>query len=273
MSKKIATSQTAHVLGRNTRTSSTKDVGTLISLAETSCYNRKVTSEHRTWTFCENSGNPGTFRSKHSIEVLLAADPRVRPCDRALPYRAREVRNSHRRKKGSNLAAAIKNKSRQAVHFTPLTPWTKTRTRSTRLTNISSFTTTRYTLCTRKARRTTTSSLTKRSMAALSVSKRSQGVHPASHPQKGQSSNQSHKASDRGLVAHVPSKRTSVAALWKKTRSTSHARMIGKVTLLRETLCATEVPLTSPPKEKLKRQIQMFRRLVWSNSHCDPLVR
>ena len=59
----------------------------------------------------------GAFGSQISAEFLLAADSRTRQCERGLPYRARDVRNSHQSWTSSSFHA-------------PSTPWTnKTRTR------------------------------------------------------------------------------------------------------------------------------------------------
>ena len=46
-----------------------------------------------------HQGNSGALGSQNSAEVLLAIDPRTRLCERALSYRAREVRNSHQSRK------------------------------------------------------------------------------------------------------------------------------------------------------------------------------
>ena len=98
-------------------------------------------------------------RSKTSTEFLFAANPQVRPCERAPPYRLREVRTS--KKEGSCQAASIKIKVDSQFISRSSTLWTATRTRSTRLTNTSSLSTAQSTLWTWMARRRRSSSSTK----------------------------------------------------------------------------------------------------------------
>ena len=56
-------------------------------------------------------------RSKKSTEFLFAADPQVRPCERAPPYRLREVRK-HIEERGLVPGGFDQNKGRQPVYFT-----------------------------------------------------------------------------------------------------------------------------------------------------------
>ena len=87
--------------------------------------------------------------------------------------------------KSSYQAASIEAKVDKLFTSRSSTPWTQKCTISTRLRNIGSLTTTRFTLSTWKAHRRITSSSTKRPVAALAVSTRSQGVHQRSHPHQG----------------------------------------------------------------------------------------
>ena len=99
----------------------------------------------------------------------------------------------------------------------------------------------------------------KHSKAALSVSTRSpkNNINTFIHIRDRADT----KASHGGSVAHIPSERTPVTTSWSQTRSTSYAKVIHLDSSLEETLHATEVPLTSPPKDNWKRQTQMLRVL------------
>ena len=134
------------------------------------------------------TGAIGTPRSNTSTEILLAADRRVRRRDRAPPYRQRKVRSSCQGKRARTRQIRSKLRSISSSLHARQTLWTKTRTRSTRLVNTLSLTTTRSMLWIWKARSRRTSSSSKRSVASLSVSTRSpRSVHQESHPQQGQS--------------------------------------------------------------------------------------
>ena len=98
------------------------------------------------------------------------------------------------KERGSHLAAAIRNESRQPVHFTPSTPWTKNANNKHKAhKHFKSHHDAIYVVDTEGAQDSNIKFYQTLNMVALSVSKRSQGVHQASHPQKGQSRKQSHK--------------------------------------------------------------------------------
>ena len=59
----------------------------------------------------------------------------------------------------------------------------------------------------------------------------------------------------RGAVAHIPSKKTPVATSWSQTKRTSYAKSIDKHILLEETLCATELPITSGNSLQHKKKL------------------
>ena len=69
----------------------------------------------------KHEGNPGIVRSKCSTEFLLAANPRLRLCERTQPYRLRKVRKTIN-EKGLVPGGFGQSKGRQAVHFTLASP-------------------------------------------------------------------------------------------------------------------------------------------------------
>ena len=166
-----------------------------------------------TWINCA-SGHSGT-----QVQPLLrAADPRNRPCERALPHRPREVRNSHQ-KRGSYWGASkeIKGHTQCTSHLS--IQWTHTHTRA----NAYSLTTTRFTVWTWRAPNRRTSSPTKPSTA----------VPASTRPSSSTSKRSPHQGQDRderqgSRCSGTPSERTLITAPWKETKSTSHAKVIGK---------------------------------------------
>ena len=94
-------------------------------LAETSCHTRKITLQRKRGPFV-HTRNPRTSRGKDSTEFLLAADPGVRPCERAPPNRLRRKRQKPSNKRSSCQAGFALYKDRQAVHFMLFSPLDET---------------------------------------------------------------------------------------------------------------------------------------------------
>ena len=166
--KQIVARKTAHVLGNSTRTTpsakcqiwktslratgwnkcqnprtakGTKDVVTLTSLVESLVlYSDHHFRKTERGPFCayRGAGFPPT--------LLLAADPRVRPCERALPYRLCKVRTKPSTNKGLVPGDFDHFRGRQAVQLTLVNSWTKPEQEVGTLQTYLSVTTTRFTL-------------------------------------------------------------------------------------------------------------------------------
>ena len=144
--------------------------GTLAPGGETSCCIRKSVSKADRDPFVHSS-NLRACRSETSTDFVRAAEPRVRHCERALPYRLREVRKSHQRKKKARTERLRPNqKSTSRSLHTHEPPRTNTQTR-----HMFEVSPRREKRCgdRRCAEEKLTSSSVERSMAAVSVSARS----------------------------------------------------------------------------------------------------
>ena len=112
--------------------------GTPLPWKNSPSHARKITFEN-TWIFCA----PGHFKgilAPRFGQIPCRKNHRHRPCERALPYRDREARNSHQRGRGRTRrlrlvpGGFVGRGGRQTFYFTLLSaPCTRTLTESTRL--------------------------------------------------------------------------------------------------------------------------------------------